>query len=109
MWDYIASQVPWWVYLAVGLLGTGALFYFFSPVLIPLWNLTPRWVKVLLGSIGAALLAWQAGRNKGVKDAKAQQAENDRQATEHRSEIDTSVRNATDADLDKRHDRWLRD
>lgn len=109
MWSWIVDQIPWWVYLIGGMTVVGGLFYFFSPILVPLWNITPRWLKVALGGIGAAFLAWTAGRNRGAHDAAELQRRNDANAINNRNEVNQSVQNASPAERDKRLERWMRD
>lgn len=109
MLSWFIDQIPWWVYLVVGLFGTGALFYFFSPILVPLWNLTPQWVKVAGGVILAIGLAFVGGRNRGAKDAKERQAQANAEAETNRVEKHDEIQKLPPADLDKRLDKWMRD
>lgn len=106
---YLLDQVPTWVWLLVTALGAGALFYFFSPLIMAVSAITPKPVKIALGAIAAGVAAFMYGRYRGNKTAKELEAERDKQAVEKRSEINASVKNATDAELDKRADRWMRD
>lgn len=109
MMSYIIDQIPWWVYLLGALMGGSALFYFFSPILIPLWAATPKSVKIALGAVGAALLAFAYGLNKGNRDAKALRDKNNAQALNNRKEIDHEVSNLDEPAVDQRLDKWMRD
>lgn len=107
--SWLLDHIPLWVYVTAGLLASGALFYFFSPILIPLWNVTPLWVKELLAAIGAIFAAYIAGRNKGSKNERDRQAQASAEALQRRSEINADVAKVPDADLDKRLGKWMRD
>lgn len=109
MLSWIVDQIPLWVYVAVAIPLIGGAFYFASPILVPLWNLTPRWVKVAGGVILAIGSAFVLGRNKGARDAKELQRRNDAQAIDNRREIDHEVQNLDVPAVDKRLDKWLRD
>jgi hypothetical protein len=106
---YIFDQIPWWLYLLLGGLAAGALFYFFSPILIPLWAATPKSVKIALGAVGAAFLAFIYGLNRGNRNARDLQAKQDAQAVQKRTETDDEVGKLSDPAVDKRLDRWMRD
>lgn len=108
-WDWIIDHIPVWVYVVVIVLGTGALFYFFSPILVPLWNLTPRWVKVAGGAVLSVILAALAGRYKGRKDAEEEQRRRDAEAIETRKKVDDEVSHLSPDDRRKRLDGWVRD
>ncbi len=109
MVDFILNQIPWWVYLGLGIAAVGALLFFFGPILLPIWRLIPLPARVALAGAFAAFLAWVAGRNKGTEDAKELQRRNDANAVQHRNEVNQSVRDAPAADVDKRLDKWMRD
>lgn len=106
---YIFDQIPWWLYLLLGGLAAGALFYFFSPILIPLWAATPKSVKIALGAVGAAFLAFIYGINRGNRNAREMQAKQNAQAVQKRTETDNEIAKLGDADLDRRLDKWMRD
>lgn len=107
--NWIFDHIPLWVWVTVTICGAGAAFYFFSPILVPLWNITPRWVKVVLGFILSILAALAAGRYKGAKDERDMQARRNAQAIQTRTEVDNEVGNLSNADADKRLDQWMRD
>lgn len=109
MLSWIIDQIPLWVYVVATLLVTGTLFYFFSPILVPLWNVTTRWVKVVGGIILAIGSAFVLGRNKGAKDAKEVQKQQNAQAEQRREKIHEDVEKLHGTDLDKRLDKWMRD
>lgn len=109
IFNWLLDHIPLWVYVVAFCMGGGALFYFFSPILIPLWNITPRWLKLVLGfilSIGAALVA---GRYKGAKDERDMEAKRAAQAINNRTEIDNEVGKLSGTDTDKRLGKWMRD
>lgn len=108
MITWLFSQIPLWVYVTGALLTVGALFYFFSPILVPLWNVTPRWVKVALGFVAALFSAYVLGMNKAARAAKERQKQLDQQAETHREEIHREVENLSPDDLNKRFDKWVR-
>lgn len=109
MISYLIDQIPWWIWLVGALMCAGALFYFFSPILIPIWRMIPTPVRIALAGIGAALLAYFAGRNKGNDNAKADEQRRNAQAESRREAIHQDVKNTPASDLDKRLDRYYRD
>src|SRR6202012_614594 len=98
--SWIIDHIPIWVYIVLGLLGSGALFYFFSPILIPLWNLTPKWIKALGAAILSVLGAYLAGRYRGSKDERDREERANAEAIQNRQKIDQDVAKAPDSDID---------
>ena len=109
MWDMVANSIPWWVYLTVGVAAVGTALWFASPIILPIWHLIPLPARVALAGVGAAFLAWIAGRNKGARDARELQRRNDAEAIKNHDEVQKEVRNLTPAERDKRLDGWMRD
>lgn len=107
--NWILDSIPIWVYVVVGCAGAGALMYFFSPIIIPLWNLLPNWLKWFLGFIVAMFLAIMGGRYKGRQDALEEQRKRDAEAAAKRKTIDAEVTNLDRPAVDKRLDPWMRD
>lgn len=109
IWNSIVDHVPWWVYMVLGTAGVGALFYFFSPILIPIWNMLPTPLKVALGGLAAAFLAWIAGRNMGRHNAEEEERRRNADALKKRNEVDNAVNRMDKKDVDAGLDRWRRD
>lgn len=110
IWNTIVDHIPWWVYMVLGVGGLGALFYFFSPILVPLWNMLPTWLKATLIGISAAFLAWIAGRNTGRRNAEEEERRKNAEALQKRTEVDREVNNLSGKQTqDKLRDRWSRD
>jgi membrane protein implicated in regulation of membrane protease activity len=107
--NWVIDHIPVWVYVVIIIGGTGALFYFFSPILVPLWNLTPRWVKVAGGAILSVILAALAGRYRGRKDAEEEQKKRDAEAIANRNKVNEDVEKLSPTDQRKRLDGWVRD
>ncbi|MDB5733240.1 MAG: hypothetical protein JWQ03_3135 [Variovorax sp.] len=99
------NYVPWWVWFVAVLLALGFTIQFW----LPIWAVTPRWLKVTLGAIGAILAAYFAGRNRGSKDERDQRARTDARTIQTRTETDHEINNLSPSDTDKRLDRWSRD
>lgn len=107
IWNTIVDHIPWWVYMVAGTLGLGALFYFFSPILVPLWNMLPTWLKAALIGISAAFLAWIAGRNTGRHNAEEEERRKNADALKTRTEVDREVGKISGGEAQKRlRDRW---
>lgn len=103
----IMSLIPWWVWALCAVAALVAIILY-APWVVALWQRLPssvRWALSLIGTLGLAFLA---GRNRGAKDMRDQQARRDAQAVAKRKEIDDAVDNLGDADLDERYDRWVR-
>ncbi len=109
LWSWIVDQIPLWAYVVVAVLVAGTLFYFFSPILVPLWNMTPRPVKYAIGVMMAIASAFVYGRNKGSSDAKEMERRRAADAIKTRAKIDEEVHNRSDTDLDKSASKWMRD
>lgn len=109
MLGYVISAVPLWVWVMLGLLVIGLLFYFFSPILVPLWRMIPKPVKYVIYGILSLFGAFAYGRHKGFKDVKAHDKELEKKAVENRKEIHDEVQKLNPVDTDKRLDRWMRD
>lgn len=108
MITWIISQIPLWAWIMLGLLIAAPLFYFFGPAIIALWSVLPRWVKVVLGFIGALFSAYVLGMNRASRAAKERQKQLERQAVEKRSEIHEDVQKRSESDVDKSFDKWVR-
>lgn len=101
--------IPWWVYWLVVGIGVSAMLYFASPILVPLWNATPRWVKVALGVVAALFTAYVKGKNDAARRAREKQAELDRQAIQKRMETDDRIQKMDKDTVHGRLSRWNRD
>lgn len=108
MITWLVAQIPFWVYITVALLFAAAMFYFLSPVLVPLWALTPRWVKIALGFVGSLLGTYLFALNRGSRAEREMQRQKEAKANEHREDNDRKIRNTSDSDLNKRFNKWLR-
>lgn len=108
MIEWIFAQIPLWVYITATLLFVGAMFYFFSPILVPLWNITPRWVKYVLGVVAALFSAYVLGMNRASRAAKEHQKQLEAQANQHREDQDREIRQRPDDKLDSDFDKWVR-
>ena len=110
LWNWIIDHIPIWVWLVILFGGLGALFYFFSPILVPIWNLMPKWLKVLLGGIVSVTLAALAGRYRGRKDAEEEQRRRDAEALQKRKEVEDAVNKLPPGEAENRlRNRWSSD
>lgn len=105
----IIDHIPPWVWVTVAATAALAAFYFASPILIPLWRVTPNWVKVALAFTVAVVLAALGGRYKGRQNAEEEQRRRDAEAIQRRSEIDHDVQKLDRPAVDRRLDLWMRD
>lgn len=105
----LMDHVPTWIYLIIVFVVAGVVFYFFSPIITAIAAVMPNWMKIALGAVAGLIAAFVYGRYRGAKTARELEAQKQAKAVETRSKIDASVKNATDAELDKRADRWMRD
>lgn len=108
--DSIIDHIPLWGWFIIIGVPSGALLYFFYPILIPLWRALPTPVKAGLIFIGGLALAFLGGRYKGRWNAEEEQRRRDAQALQKRTEVDHEVDNLSDKQTaDKLRDRWSRD
>jgi hypothetical protein len=82
--------------------------YFFGPILLPIWNMLPGWLRATLLGIGAALLAWAGGRHIGAQREREEQKRRERDALRNRAEVDQNVSNLSNKDLRDQLGRWNR-
>lgn len=110
LWDWVVDHIPVWVYVVVGGLGIGAAFYFFSPILIPLWNIMPRWMKVALAFVVSITLAALAGRYRGRANAEEEERRRNAEALRKRTEVDNEINKMSGSEVEsKLRNRWSRD
>ena len=108
MITWLLSQIPFWVYVAAALLFAAAIFYFLSPVIVPLWAMTPKPIKWALGAIGALVTAFLYGLTRGNKAAKDRQKEIEAKGNARREDNDREIRQRPDDKLDRDFDKWVR-
>jgi hypothetical protein len=110
IWNTIVDHIPWWVYMVAGTAGIGALFYFFSPILVPIWNMLPTWLRAALIGTVAAFLAWIAGRNTGRHNAEEEERRRNADAMRKRNEVDNAVDKKSDSQVQQDlRNRWSSD
>lgn len=111
MWTtlmWILGYVPLWVWAVVFFAGFGALYFYFGPIITLIWNWTPRWLKLTIGGALSLLAAVAYGRYQGAKTEREMQKHREENAVQDRKEIHDEVKNLSNADLDKRFDKWVR-
>lgn len=106
--SWILNHTPPWIWVVAALAIAGTLWFYFSPIIIGVWNLTPKPVRIALAAIASLGLAIVYGRYKGSKDERDAQREREARARDTRNEINEDVNKATDDQLDRRLDRWMR-
>jgi hypothetical protein len=109
LFDHFVNMIPLWVYITIAVLAAGALFYFFSPILIPIWAAMPKPLKIALGALGAILAAFVGGRYAGAKTERDLRKQQDASAIKNREEVNREVNNLDRPAVDKRIDKWMRD
>lgn len=87
----LLGWVPLWAWIVLcGVIAAPILFYF-GPVLLPIWNMLPRPIKLFFEAIVLALLAWAGGRYVGAKRERDEQARREANAIANRAEVDQNV------------------
>lgn len=110
--SWILDQVPFWVWIAIGTGGMGALVVFVPGALafiVGIWNMMPKPVKIAIGAIVGAVSLYLAGRNKGHADAAAEQEKRNAQGEAKRENINREVEQMDRPTVDKRLDPYYRD
>jgi type VI protein secretion system component VasK len=102
------DHVPLWVWLTITFAVAGVLYWFFAPIITVVWNLTPKPVKIALGAIGTGIGIYVYGRYSGARTARELEKQKQAAAVKDREKIHDEVKNLSDADLDKRYDKWVR-
>jgi hypothetical protein len=109
IFDSFINSIPLWAWVTAAVLLAATLFYFFSPILLPIWAAMPKPLKIGLGVVGAVLAAWVGGKHAGRKTEQDLRKANDANAIKHRKEIDDEVRDMPAPAVDKRLNKWMRD
>lgn len=110
IWNAIVDHIPLWGWFIIIGLPIGALLYFFSPILIPLWRALPTWLKATLIFIASLFLAFMGGRYKGRANAEEEQRRRDADALRKRTEVDHEIDQQSDKQTaDQLRNRWTRD
>src|SRR6266540_3819634 len=102
IWNFILDHIPWWGWVIIIGLPTGAALYFFSPILIPLWNMLPRPIKTGLILIGSGFVAFMGGRYRGRANAEEEERRRNAEALQKRAEVDREVDRMSDDEADKK-------
>lgn len=63
--NWLLDLIPWWAWVAAAVIALAATYQLW----LPLWGLLPSTFKAALIAIGAAIIAYLAGRNKGASGA----------------------------------------
>lgn len=110
IWNMIVDSIPWWVYAVVGTAAIGTVLWFASPIVLPIWHLIPLPARVAIVGVGAAFLAWIAGRNRGRANAEEEERRRNAEALQKRTEVDRDIGKMPDNEIDQKlRDRWSRD
>jgi type VI protein secretion system component VasK len=108
MITWLLSQIPLWVYICATLLACAAAFWFLHPILVPLWAITPKWLRWTLGGIAAVIGAYITGMTAAGRAARERQKERERMANEHREELHRDIEKRSDTVIDRDFDKWVR-
>lgn len=106
IWEWVAYSLPWWVQALAAL----------APIAVIIALLARCFglrVALQVGGGLLAILAVISGRQQARQQGWAERGKSDarkaRDRADAREAIHDDVRNASDADLDRRLDRWVRD
>lgn len=109
IWNAIVDHIPLWGWIVIIGLPAIVAFYYLSPILIPLWNILPGWLKWTLGGIVAIFLSIMGGRYKGRKDAEEEERRKNADALKKRTEVDNEVTQLDDKGVKDKLRDWSRD
>lgn len=110
IWNAIVDHIPLWGWIVIFGVPTIVALYYLSPILLPLWNMLPTPLKVILGGAFAGLLAYLGGRYKGRKDAEDADKRRDAIAIQKRNEVDDKVDKMPTGDAEKElRNKWSAD
>lgn len=109
IWNSIIDHIPLWVWLVLSGCAVGAVLYFFSPILLPIWRMIPLPVRVGIIGVVAAIFAYLGGRHKGRQNADEERKRLDAQAIDNRNKTHDEIQNLSPDDRRKRLDKWVRD
>jgi hypothetical protein len=110
--NWIADHVPLWLWVVLTLGGGGAIIAFVPGALalvVGIWNMMPKPVKIVLGATVGALALYLAGRNKGHADAVVEQEKRDERGEQQRQDIHRDIAKLPEKDVDRRLDKYMRD
>lgn len=109
MINFILDHIPIWGWVVIIGVPVGVLLFYFGPILLPIWNALPNWMKWTLGGIGAIFLAFMGGRYKGRANAEEEERKRNAEALQKRTEVDHDVANMSNKDVQDKLGRWTRD
>jgi hypothetical protein len=110
IWDMIVDHIPTWGWVVIIGAPVGAALYFAGPILLPIWNMLPTPVKLLLGGMVAAFLAYMGGRARGRWNAEEEERQRDADALRKRTEVDNAIdKKSPDQVQQDLRKRWSRD
>jgi len=107
--DLFLGWVPVWGWIALCIVIVAPVMFYAGPVIVPIWRMLPGWLQALLAGIGAALLAYAAGRYKGASTERNEQARREAGAIKNREQVNRDVDNLTEKDTRDQLARWNRD
>jgi len=103
----LLDHIPWWGWVIIIAAPVGVLLFYFGPVLLPLWRMTPLWVRAVILGIGGIFIAWMGGRYEGRKNAEDEERRRNADALNKRAEVDREVSKLDEGEVQKRlRDRW---
>ena len=104
----VLDNTPWWAWAIAAVTALAATYQLW----MPLWALVPAPAKAALIAIGAAVLAYLAGRNRGAAGAvereRAKQDAATQKVIQAKKEIDDETTRLPDDVLDRDNARWVR-
>lgn len=74
-----------------------------------LWGKLTGWAAAIGAVIAVLAAAYFKGRREGSQNAKQKQAEADAKAVKTARKVEDDVRKSSDADIDDKLSRWMRD
>ncbi|MFG1462245.1 hypothetical protein V5F77_05025 [Xanthobacter sp. DSM 24535] len=104
----VLDNTPWWAWAIAAAAALAATYQLW----MPLWALLPQPAKATLIAIGAAVLAYLAGRNRGAAGAvereRAKQDAETQKVIQAKRDIDDETAHLSDDVLDHDNAKWLR-
>lgn len=102
--------LPWYGWLFVFGVPAAALAVMFWPVVVSVFVALPVSVRLAIGAVAGAVVAYLKGRSDARDAAKAEQEKRDAAAVAKRQEIDSDVRRMAPGEAQKElEDKWSRD
>jgi hypothetical protein len=108
--SWIIDHIPIWAWVVATLALAGVAWFYLGGVLLPIWNLMPKPLKIAIGGTLAAIGFYLGGRYRGRANAEEEDRRRNAEALQKRKEVDDAVSKLPPGEAESRlRNRWSSD